>query len=139
MNNKVGKSTNFSVLMSVYRNDKPDDVRTAVESITIKQSVKPDEVVLMIDGPVPTDLKETVMELAAEIPSLIPHFLKENGGLGNALNIGMTKTSYDLVARMDADDISLPDRFEKQIAYMEEHPDCDIRIQHRWKTRSPGE
>ena len=126
MNNKVGKSTNFSVLMSVYRNDKPDDVRTAVESITIKQSVKPDEVVLMIDGPVPTDLKETVMELAAEIPSLIPHFLKENGGLGNALNIGMTKTSYDLVARMDADDISLPDRFEKQIAYMEEHPDCDI-------------
>lgn len=116
----------FSVLMSVYRNDNPQYLRTAVESISTKQTLKPDEIILVVDGPVPAELSNVIKQLSNEIPCLKSQWLNENGGLGNALNIGMTKTSYDLVARMDADDISLPDRFEKQIAYMEEHPDIAV-------------
>lgn len=116
----------FSVLMSVYHKDKPDDVLMSVESVTVKQSLKPDEVVLMIDGPIPMELKGMIMRLTSEISSLTAYFLEENGGLGNALNIGMTKVSNDLVARMDADDISLPDRFEKQIEFMRSNPDIAV-------------
>ena len=113
----------FSVLMSVYRNDNADDFRTAVESVTIKQTLKPDEVVLVVDGPVPEQLKGTIIDLQKEIPIIRPIWLEKNGGLGNALNIGLKECSHEIVARMDADDIAVADRFEKQIRYMESHPE----------------
>lgn len=116
----------FSVLMSVYRNDNPVDLRTAVESISIKQTLKPEEIILVVDGPVSSEISDMIKQLSDEIPYLKPHWLKENGGLGNALRVGMELASYELVARMDADDISLPDRFEKQIAFMREHPEIAV-------------
>lgn len=111
----------FSVLMSVYRNDNADDFRTAVESVAIKQTLKPDEVVLVVDGPVPEQLKRTIIDLQNEIPIIRPIWLEKNGGLGNALNIGLKECSHEIVARMDADDIAVADRFEKQIRYMGDH------------------
>lgn len=119
--------TTFSVITSVYRNDKPAFVARALESITIAQSVKPDEVVLVVDGPVPDELRNLIIYTVQSTPSLYKViWLPENKGLGNALRVGVENAKYDIVARMDSDDVSTPDRFEKQIAYMEAHPECDV-------------
>lgn len=117
----------FSVLMSVYRNDKPEFVKQAVDSVTKHQTLKPDEVVLVVDGPVPDELSEVInhIEGSSDYKFNIIR-LTENGGLGNALRVGATFCNYELIARMDADDISLPDRFEKQILFMETHPDIAV-------------
>lgn len=116
----------FSVLTSVYRNDNPVHFRTAIESVTVRQTLKPDEVVLVVDGPVPDALDREIKALAEEIPQMVVIRLEKNSGLGIALRTGMEHASNELVARMDSDDISAPDRFEKQIAYMEQHPECDL-------------
>lgn len=116
----------FSVLMSVYRNDKPEDFLEAVKSVSVKQTLPPDEIVIVVDGPVPESLEKTIIEIEKNIPSTRILWQKENKGLGQALNIGMKACSNELVARMDADDISVPDRFEKQIAYMKSHPEVTV-------------
>lgn len=118
--------TPFSVLISVYRNDIPELFRAAVVSVTVKQTLPPDEVVLVVDGPVPEELEATITALSSEIPYIRLIWLEKNGGLGNALNIGMKECRNELVARMDADDISVPDRFEKQVSYLVHHPECDM-------------
>lgn len=116
----------FSVLMSIYRNDKPLDVLTAFESVTIRQTLPPTEVVMMVDGTVPSEMERIVSDLAAKHPFLRVHRLPQNVGLGKALEIGMTLVSHEIVARMDADDIAMPNRFEQQIQFMEEHPHIAI-------------
>lgn len=113
--------------MSVYRNDKNAFVERAIESIYNLQTRRPDEVVLVVDGPIPEELDKTIKKFkqsASDAFNVI--WLSENKGLGNALRVGVENAKYDIVARMDSDDISVPDRFEKQIAYMEAHPDCDV-------------
>ncbi len=112
----------FSVLMSVYKRDNPAWVRQAIESI-FNQTVKPSEVVLVCDGPLTKEL-ETV--LADYKDKLVLHRLAKNCGLGEALRQGVLKCSNELIARMDSDDISLPDRFEKQLAYFKEQPNIAI-------------
>lgn len=114
---------NFSVLISVYKNDKSDDFRTALESITTNQTLKPTEVVLVIDGPVPDDVNMVISDVESDNPSLykIVRF-EQNQGLGIALQKGLEAASNDIVMRMDSDDIAVPDRFEKQYHYMVEHP-----------------
>lgn len=117
----------FSVCTSVYKNDKPEFVRVALDSMLVHQSVKPDEIVLVQDGPVPDDLSSLLSEYEGKYSDVM-HIIRldKNGGLGNALRLGVENAKYDIIARMDSDDICLPDRFEKQLAYMEAHPDCDI-------------
>lgn len=112
--------------MSVYRNDNPDHFAKAVKSIYVDQTLKPDEIILVIDGPIPENLSLTINTLCNEIEILKPLWQSENKGLGIALQIGMQHVSNELVARMDADDISLPDRFEKQVNFMSENPDISI-------------
>jgi len=117
----------FSVCTSVYKNDKPEFVRVALDSMLVPQSVKPDEIVLVQDGPVPEGLSLLLSEYEdkyTEVMHIIR--LEKNGGLGNALRLGVGYAKYDVIARMDSDDICLPDRFEKQLAYLDEHPECDI-------------
>ena len=117
----------FSVCTSVYKNDKPEYVRVALDSMLVNQSVKPSEIVLVQDGPVPEELTSLLQEYESKYPSVM-HFirLEKNGGLGNALKLGVENAQYDICARMDSDDICLPDRFEKQLAYLESHPEVDI-------------
>lgn len=117
----------FSVCTSVYKNDKPGFVRVALDSMLVHQSVKPDEVVLVQDGPVPEELSLLLSEYEDKYSDVM-HIIRldKNGGLGNALRLGMENARYDIIARMDSDDICLPDRFEKQLAYLETHPECDI-------------
>lgn len=117
--------SDFSVIISIYRNDCPDYVARAVESITTCQTRHPNEVILIVDGPIPSGLDNLVRKYESDTLFKVIR-LSENKGLGNALRIGVEKAGYDLVARMDSDDVSAPDRFEKQIAYMEAHPDCDV-------------
>lgn len=117
----------FSVVTSVYKNDNPEFVARALDSITCHQTCMPDEVVLVVDGPIPEKLKEMLIDLKDSAPYLYNIiWLSENKGLGNALKIGVEKAKYPIIARMDSDDVSVPDRFEKQINYLETHPECDI-------------
>ena len=118
---------NFSIITSVYKNDNPEYVRAALDSMLVNQSVKPTEIVLVQDGPVPYELSRLLIEYMDNYGDVL-HVIKldKNGGLGNALKLGVENAKYDIIARMDSDDICLPDRFVKQIAYLEAHPECDI-------------
>lgn len=117
----------FSIITSVYKNDKPEFVRTALDSMLIHQSVKPSEIVLVQDGPVPSELCILLNEYENKFQEIIHIIrLEKNGGLGNALRLGVENAKYSIIARMDSDDICRPNRFEKQLAFLESHPDCDI-------------
>ena len=112
--------------MSVYRNDKPWDFIDAVRSISINQTVKPSEIIIVVDGPVPCQLGQAIAEVEADIENIKILRQSENKGLGTALNIGMKACSNELVARMDSDDISAYDRFEKQLKFMNIHPEIAV-------------
>lgn len=118
--------TPFSVAISVYKSDDPKFFDRALFSITEMQTVKPDEIVLVVDGPVCEELNR-VIEKYERLYSIFHIIrLEKNGGLGNALKIAVENSKYDLIARMDSDDVSLPTRFEQQLRYFEEHPEVDI-------------
>ena len=117
----------FSVLMSVYKNEKAEYMKLALESIYTDQTLKPNEIILVQDGPLTEELYELIDEYKEkykEILKTIP--LEKNVGLGNALNIGLEHCSYELVARMDTDDIAFSKRFENQISYMNKHKEVGV-------------
>ena len=116
---------NFSVCMSVYKNDKPADFLVAVRSI-YNQTVSPNDIVLVVDGPVGEELKETIAILQGEIGVLNVIWLPTNQGHATARQTALMAAKNELVAVMDADDISVPNRFEKQLKAFEEHPDVSV-------------
>ncbi len=107
----------FSVLISVYANDDPVLFSRALDSI-FSNSLPPAEVVLVVDGPISAALWSVVETFARSEDSLVVHELLENVGLAEALNSGLDRVSYEFVARADADDENLPDRFCKQMLLM---------------------
>lgn len=111
------EKTSFSVSMCVYHADNPEWFNTAVESI-LNQSAPPDEVVIVVDGPVGEKLNK-VIEKYKKNEKIKVIRLCENMGHGKARRKGLENCSNELVALMDADDISLPDRFEKQLKVFE--------------------
>ncbi|EOB3983346.1 glycosyltransferase, partial [Escherichia coli] len=114
----------ISVLMSVYYKEKPAYLDEALNSLAI-QTYKADEIVLVIDGQIPIQLKNVIDKWLLLLPiKTIP--LEKNVGLGNALNIGLNYVTNKLVARMDTDDICVPERFEKQISYFQKNPSTII-------------
>ena len=115
----------FSVLLSVYKSDKADEVAYALDSV-LNQTMKPDQIVLVLDGPVSEELNELIKSYTSKekLINVVP--LDKNVGLGKALSIGLTHCKYEYVARMDSDDFSLPVRFEKQVAFLEAHPEIDV-------------
>jgi len=116
----------FSVLMSIYCKESPEFFDIAMTSITLDQDLKPNEIVLVKDGSLTTDLDEVINKWSRNLPGLKVISLDQNVGLGDALKIGLDNCSNDLVARMDTDDISNPDRFKIQVQHMKENLDCDI-------------
>lgn len=112
----------FSVLMSVYQKDNPIWLGEALESV-FTQTVKPNEVVVVCDGPLTKELEDVLAQYSGRITL---HRLAKNSGLGEALRQGVEKCSYPIIARMDADDISLPDRFEKQLLYLGKHLETTV-------------
>jgi len=116
----------YSVLQTVYKSDVPDAFRLSLESM-INQTVKPDEIILVKDGSIPQELQSVIDDLSLKVPGLIVQVqLETNVGLGLALNEGLKHCKNELVARMDSDDISLPERCEKQLSMFAEDPDLDI-------------
>jgi len=117
---------NYSFLMSVYHNDIPSQVSLSIDSM-INQTLKPSEIVIVIDGPIEFALKELLDFYSKKYPNLIiTHYLEKNSGLGNALNIGLKQCKNNLIARMDADDINKLDRCEKLLPEMWNNPDLAV-------------
>ncbi len=114
----------FSVSMCVWRGDNPDWFRTAVESL-LASSRLPDEIVVVVDGPVPAPLDEVIEEYGRS-PLFNVVRLPENRGHGEARRAGLAACQNDLVAVMDADDISAPDRFARQIPLFEADPGLSV-------------
>lgn len=117
--------TPFSVLMSIYIKEHPDFLRQSLDSV-FSQTLPPDEVVLVEDGPLTPELYAVIDEFSEAHKELKRVPLEVNYGLGIALSEGLERCSYQLVARMDTDDVAKPRRFEKQVRFMEEHPDIVV-------------
>jgi glycosyltransferase involved in cell wall biosynthesis len=110
---------NFSVLMSVYINDKPIDFEIALRSI-INQSLVPSEIVIVQDGPIDSKINNIIDAYTDYNIKIVK--ITNNVGLGNALNIGLLHCNNEFVARMDSDDISVYNRFEIQLNYLVTNP-----------------
>jgi glycosyltransferase involved in cell wall biosynthesis len=114
----------FSLLVPVYDGDRPDHLRRALRSAVDDQTVRPDQVVIVRDGPVRDELAECLDEFVRRSPvpvTLVP--LPHNSGLGPALDQGLAASWFDVIARMDADDVAMPHRFEVELPLIE---DADI-------------
>ena len=110
----------FSVLMSVYFKESPSYLEAALSSV-FTQTVMPDEVVLVEDGPLTSELDETISKFEKEYPTILKVIKFEtNRGLGQALHDGLLECSNEIVFRMDTDDIAHNDRFEKQLKIFKE-------------------
>ena len=119
----------FSVLMSVYAKENPAYLWEAVESV-FRQTMVPDEVLIMEDGPLTDALEETMIELKARHPQIVTWQFPQNVKLGRSLAKGVELCSQELIARMDTDDIAVEDRFRMQYEYMMAHP--QIRVCGGW-------
>ncbi len=112
--------------MSTYAGEKASFLHEALLSI-VRQSVAPSELVIVLDGPVPVEQEQVVTQITSVAPfpvSLVR--IATNVGRGSARNKGIEAAKEDLVALMDSDDICVPDRFEKQLAFLVQHPLVDI-------------
>ena len=114
---KSAKQKKYSVLMSLYKKEKPEYLKIAIDSM-LNQTVAPDEIVLVEDGP----LTEELYTILDSYPMLIRIRNECNLGLGLSLNIGLKECKNELVARMDTDDYSKSNRCEKQLMRFEEKP-----------------
>lgn len=116
----------FSLLLPVYRGDDASFLERAFRSSVHDQTLRPDEVVVVRDGPVSAEVASMLATLGAESP--VPMHvveLAENQGLSRALTAGLARCAHEIVARIDADDVSLPHRFERQVALLLEK-DLDL-------------
>ncbi|PWD52633.1 glycosyl transferase [Serinibacter arcticus] len=112
--------TPFSLLVPVYRADSPSHFRRAFESSVQEQTLRPAEVVLVQDGPVPAALAAVLDDVAAASPVPVVRVrIPANVGLALALTRGLESCSHEIVARIDADDVSLPHRFATQVPLVE--------------------
>ena len=117
----------LAVLMSVYAGETAGRLDLAMDSIWTHQNRKPDRVILVEDGPLPCSVHEVIEKWQSVLGnSLVVLRNETNLGLTISLNRGLDVISEDLVARMDSDDVSLPERFHIQAAYLENHPDVAV-------------
>ena len=113
----------FSILLSLYYKESPLALDQCFLSIWQEQSIHPNEIILVLDGPISEELSQCVtkwQQIIGKPLKVIP--LSQNVGLGKALNKGLEHCSNEWVFRMDTDDICKPDRFEKQIQFIKENP-----------------
>lgn len=116
----------YSVLMSVYCKENPGYLRMAMDSIW-NQTIPTDDFILVCDGPLNEGLDAVIRGMEKIHPNDLKVIrLEKNGGLGNALNIGIKHCKHELVARMDSDDISRPNRCERQLKVFAKHPEVSI-------------
>lgn len=116
----------YSVLMSVYINEKPQYLREAINSM-LNQTLKLDEFVIIQDGNLTKELEAVIEEYKNKYKNLFNIIkIKENVGLGEALAIGVRACKNEYIARMDSDDIATKERCEKEIKMLNENPNIDV-------------
>jgi glycosyltransferase involved in cell wall biosynthesis len=126
-NTVTAEAFTFSVLVPVYIKENPNFLQAALVSILDNQTLPPDEVVIVEDGPLSSDLREVLDKFEKKYPSRIKRFaLAENVGMGKAMNHGLKNARFDWIMRMDSDDISLPNRFEQQVNFLKANPSIDV-------------
>lgn len=117
----------FSVLISVYHKERSHFLNDALLSIWDNQILKPSEIVLVKDGKLTIGLEDVIKDWKNKLGSRLKIVeLETNVGLGQALNIGLSHCKYDIVARMDSDDISMSNRFQRQISFMQDNPEIAV-------------
>lgn len=117
----------ISVLMSVYKAEKPEYLNRALQSVWDDQTHKPNEIVLVADGPLTPDLDKIIDKWKEVLgASFILCRNEVNVGLTKSLNKGLKQASGDFIARMDSDDISHPRRFELQHNFLQDNPKIDV-------------
>lgn len=120
----------FSVLMSIYHRERAEYFNQAMHSIWQEQTVKPTEIVLVQDGKLTDELYDAIDQWQVRLGQVLKIIrLEKNLGTGDAKNAGLQQCSYDLVAIMDTDDISLPNRFEQQLTVFEA---CNVDVCGGW-------
>lgn len=126
LNDNNDNKENYSVLMSVYYKEKPEYLRQSMISI-FDQTVSTNDFVLVCDGKLTDDLNTVIDEMQNKFGDILNVVrLPQNVGLGRALNEGIMHCKNDLIARMDSDDISYPDRCEKQLEVFKKMPELSI-------------
>ena len=120
------READFSVLMSLYIKEKAEYFDACMQSI-LRQTVLPREILIVKDGPVSPETEAVLEKYVSEDPGryTVISYLP-NRGLGYALSRGVEACRYELIARMDTDDIAREDRFEKQLSMFEADPELDI-------------
>ena len=120
------KVSSISVLIPIYYKEKIETIRSCLSSMVL-QTVKPDEIVCALDDPSTEKIEKVIDELAEKTGiKIIKCYCKRGSGLGAVLNIGVKNCSCDYIARMDADDIAVPERLEKERDYLDKNRDIDV-------------
>lgn len=117
------KLLKFSVLMPVYHGDKPGLFNDALSSV-LNNTVKPDQVVIVIDGPISEDLEAVLKQYESDYFDVVR--IEQNQGIVNALNTGLKECRNELIARCDADDINSDNRFELQVQAFLDEPELTL-------------
>ena len=116
----------FSVLMSVYKKENPSFLDKALQSIE-NQTVKPYEIIVVEDGPLPSYLENILVDHQNKNSGVFKIIRKKrNGGLGESLQLGIKYVNTNWIARMDSDDIAVPNRFEIQLSMINESPNLAV-------------
>lgn len=116
----------YSVLMSVYHKEKPEHFAACLDSM-VNQTFPTDDFVIVCDGPLTPELDAVLEQYTRQYPAMFNIVrLPENVGIGNAANIGLQHCKNELVAKMDADDLAVPDRCEKQVKQFRENPELAV-------------
>ncbi|MFN4300031.1 MAG: glycosyltransferase [Thermaurantimonas sp.] len=125
MNPSSEKRLPLSVLLPIYQGDKAHWLRESLKSVEA-QTAKASEIIIVQDGPIPSELEEELQKWQKHLPELKVVKLPENKGIPVALNAGVQAASQPWIARMDADDIAELYRFEMQWQYLQAHPEVAI-------------
>lgn len=115
----------YSILQTVFYLDNPQYLRLSIESM-LAQTVPSNDYVIVEDGPLPESIESVVISFLADHPEISIVRLPQNVGLGKALNEGILHCKNELIARMDSDDISMPERCERLLEVFKEDPELDI-------------
>ena len=117
---------NYSVLMSVYHKEKPQFLRLSIESM-FNQTIPTNDFVLVCDGPLNDELDEIIASFEEKYKNIFRVVrIEKNQGLGHALKVGVLECKNDIIARMDSDDISRPERCEKELEFLANNPEVSI-------------
>jgi glycosyltransferase involved in cell wall biosynthesis len=115
----------YSVLMSVYYKEKPRNLKESLDSM-FNQTIEPNEIILVRDGLLTKELEVIIDSYFHKHKNFHVYTLEKNSGLGVALNYGLKHCNNEIIVRMDTDDISLSDRVEKQLKYLNVHKNISV-------------